>query len=216
EVVRGLVIGVELPARKGSSFKLRFDSLTESPHRCRDCFSQIEAGIFRSRTQCFDFPFERSRQLERDRFAFLFSFENSHCTSPWWIDCDSLSIWTGEDEVLSHHHVKLVAWPDLDRRWPVESLADHLLANCAELSGGRGARRLARHRPLTRLVVTVGSVGCGIAQGRYLTHCLAGTDKAHDCRGSECREIVVIDLIGESCVAALIRARHLRQIHARS
>src|SRR5260370_40689202 len=58
------------------------DLLPGPPHRSRDRLAEIEAGILGSTAQLLDLTLERRRQLERDRFAFLFAFENSHRSSP--------------------------------------------------------------------------------------------------------------------------------------
>jgi hypothetical protein len=71
-------MAIQSPAWTRRTFELSLDLLAEPPHRSRNRLAQIEARVFGPTAQLVDLAFEHRWQLERDRFAFLFSFENSH------------------------------------------------------------------------------------------------------------------------------------------
>src|SRR5713226_215888 len=111
---RGLAhTSVQFPARTRCTFELGFDLLAQPPHRRRDRLAKIEARVLGTGAQPFDLALECRRQLEGDRFAFLFAFENSHRSTPSLDLMTSVLVRAGECEVLGHHHVELIARPDL-------------------------------------------------------------------------------------------------------
>src|SRR6266849_2046737 len=63
---------IQFPGSARRPFERRLDLLAEPPHRRRDRLAQIEAGGFGAAAQSFDLPLQRRRQLEGDRFVFLF------------------------------------------------------------------------------------------------------------------------------------------------
>src|SRR5215469_14852945 len=64
----------QLVVRKRRRFELGLYLLAESPHRRRDCLSEIESRRLRASAQILDLAFEADWDLERNRFAFLPAF----------------------------------------------------------------------------------------------------------------------------------------------
>src|SRR5581483_2037033 len=127
----------------------------------------------------------------------------------------STLVWAQKHKVLSDHHVELVARSNLERRRSIHPATQHLLAERTHLCRCGRTCHLAGHGPLIRLVIAIRTVQSAAAERGHLADHLSGTDQTHHRCGAKCREIVVVNLIAETRVAALVRARHLRQVHAR-